>query len=153
MTLARFPFVVCLAGLLISLMILIVLFTVYFRGDTFFALIMIMGPLMKIGAILLVLIAAASLVVTAMHRLQKRKNDRLALALRIMAGASVAVGMLCALDGWSAIQNSLWQTNTVTFDMEAPFWAHIALLLTLGFLPAVIALLGAAPVRVERRGL
>ncbi len=153
MTIARFAFVVCLAGLLISLMVLVVLFAVYMRGETFLALIMIMGPLMKIGLVLLVLIAVTSLVVTAMHRLQKRKNDRLALVLRIIAGASVTIGLLCACDGWSAVQNSLWQTNTVTFDMEAPLWAHVALMLALGFLPAVIALLGAAPVRVERRGL
>lgn len=154
MTVARFAFVVCLAGLLISLMILIVLHLLYLRSAPTLALLMTMGWPNKLGTILLVVMTVLSVTLATMHRLQRRRNDRLARNLRIIAPISIAVGLLGALYAyWWGIRNALWSVNEITFAMEAPSWAEAALMLALGFLPAVIALLGAAPVRVERRGL
>lgn len=153
MTFARFAFVVCLAGLLISLMVWAVLLLVYVRGASLQHVLTAMHPVLKLGAVLLVLAAAASLVLAAIHRLKRRKNDKLARALRIVAAISIAVGATCALYQVSDIKNVLWDVEPVNFGPKAPYWADSALVLALGFLPAVIALLGAAPVRVERRGL
>lgn len=153
MTVARFAFVVCLAGLLISLMVAIVLKVTYASGASAASIFMMMHPAAKIGVIVLVPLALISTGLAVAHRLKRRRNNGLALALRGLAVACVAIGVGCALLTWSGLSRSLQQAGSVSFSVVAPSWVEIASVLALGFLPAVIALLGAAPVRVERRGL
>lgn len=153
MTAARVAFVVCLVGLSISAMIVALLLPVYMPGATLIAVFIELNVALKLGAILLIGAPLTSLVLVVLHRVSGRRDAKLALVLRVVAGISVLIGALFALYGWIAIQAAIQAVGPARFAVMAPRVAEVALVLALGFLPAVIALLGAAPVRVERRGL
>ena len=153
MTLARFAFVFCLAGLLIGLMITTVLLIQYAPGSSVRDIFGSLHLAAKLGAGVLLGLALAALTLAVLHRARRRRDNKLALILRIVAGASVALGLALAFVSWSSLSTSAPSVGDTGFALAAPTWAEIALMLALGFLPAVIALLGAAPVRVARRGL
>lgn len=119
---------VALAGLLLT----------YMPGWTPLHLMTMMQVSMTLGVLLLLFLAVIGVVFAIIHFATGRRADGLSWALRIVGSASVALGLLMALHGFTAMQTAIAEVGPVRFAVTSSSWAKIALFFALGFGPAAI---------------
>jgi len=119
---------VALAGLLLT----------YMPGWTPFHLMAMMHVSMTLGLLLLLFLAVIGVVFAIIHFATGRRAHGLSWVLRSVGSASVALGLLMALHGFTAMQTAIAEVGPVSFAVTSSSWAEIALFFVLGFGPAAI---------------